>query len=97
MMETPASDQLESIANCSDASLTDFITAVIQEFEGPANFAREVVHEYQQLPEGSAAKARLLGLLLSVWAKHGVTSESDDLESMEAEAARLEKELKAGP
>ena len=74
------------------ASVGDFANALVHEFKGPAELAREVVHQYHQLPDGSVAKARILQLLVKIWAEHGSVPESDDPEELEAELRELEAE-----
>ena len=83
--DTPTLDALQ------DASIAEFVVVLIKEFGGAAKFAREVSHEYGELPEGSQARTRLLGLILQLWDKHGGGPLSDDPEELEAAADALEE------
>lgn len=87
--DTPAADQLGGLLG---ASVGDFVTVLIKEFGGPALLAREVHHEYCNLPDNSPQKTRMLSLIMQLWDKHGTDSSSDDPDELEAEAARLEAE-----
>ena len=91
MIDSPCVDAVGDVVE-GGVSFSEFMNAVVYELGGAGKFARELVHEYNQLPEGSPSKVRVLTLLVTLWAKHGAEEVPDDLESLKAEAARLEQE-----
>lgn len=94
MPATPAADSLRPLVE-KGGSIEDFANALVYEAGGAGSLAREVWHEYTELPDGSPQKARLLHLFIEIWAKYGAATSPDDLEALQEEEAALLSEMGA--
>jgi hypothetical protein len=82
-------DIMEEVAEAggSDINIHRTLKAIIKEFGGPEQFAKEVVSDFRALEAGHAARVRISTALLTSLGTYGSDDDGDgdDIESVTAE------------
>jgi hypothetical protein len=86
-------DILDEVAEAggSDISIQRTLKAIMKEFGGPEQFAKEVVSDFKALEAGHTARVRISTALLTSLGTYGSEDDGDgeDIESVTAELKAL--------